>query len=136
MAGITLVEVVISMAVIGLMLGGIINGYILSAQRAEWSAYSFAAQSLSSQAVEQARSAKWDPLAYPVVDEMLPGTYQRADVLDVPISLVPVMATNFVAVTQVSTSPALRQIRVDTVWQLMGRGPFTNTTVTFRSPDQ
>lgn len=136
MMGITLVEVVISMAIIGLMLGGIVNGYILSAQRAEWSGYSFAAQSLASQGVEQARSTKWDPLAYPPIDEMLPGIYVRWDTLDVPISMVAVMATNYVTITQVSTSPALRQIRADTVWRLMGRGPFTNTTVTFRSPDQ
>lgn len=134
--GITLVEVVIAMCIIGLMLGGIINGYIMSAQRAEWSGYSFAAQSLSSQGVEQARACKWDPLAYPPVDEMLPGSYQRSDTLDVPISMVAVMATNYVTITQVSASPALRQIRVDTVWRLMGRGPFTNSTITFRSPDQ
>ena len=134
--GITLVEVVISMGIIAMMLGGIINGYILSAQRAEWSAYSFAAQGFASQGVEQARSTKWDPLAYPPVDEMLPGTYVKTDILDVPISLVAITATNYVTVTQISTSPALRQIRSESVWVLMGRGPFTNTSITFRSPDQ
>ena len=134
--GITLVEVVMAMGIIALMLGGIINGYIMSAQRAEWSAYSFAAQSLASQGVEQARSTKWDPLAYPAVDEMLPGTYVKTDTLDVPISLVAITATNYVTITQVSASPALRQIRSDSVWILMGKGPFTNTSITFRSPDQ
>jgi hypothetical protein len=30
----------------------------------------------------------------------------------------------------------LKQIRVDCVWRFMSRGLFTNTTLTYRAPDQ
>ena len=45
-----------------------IVGYLQAAVRAEWSAYSLAAQSLAVMRLEQSRAAKWDRLAYPPVD--------------------------------------------------------------------
>ncbi len=132
----TLVEVVIAVAILSLTFAGVIYGYVLSAQRAEWSAYSLAAQSLAAQGVEQVRSAKWDPGTWPLIDELPPTNFTTVEMLDVPMSGSPVFATNAISVSDVSTNPPVRQIRVDCRWMFVKRGPFTNTTITFRAPDQ
>jgi len=138
--GFTLAEVVVSIAVVTLAFGGVIYGYVLTTDRAEWSAYSLAAQSLAMQGVEQARGAKWDPKAWPSVDELGLTNYSQVDMLDVPISGAPVLATNYVNISLVSIDPPLRQLRADCVWYFKSgrrsRGPFTNTVVTLRTADQ
>ncbi len=139
--GFTLVEVVVSIAITALAFAGVVYGYIGTGQRAEWSAYSLAAQSLAMQGVEQARAAKWDPQAWPPVDELGTTNYTQVEQLDVPVAGQPVLATNRISITTVSTSPPLRQLRADSVWMLISRppgarGPFTNTVVTYRTCDQ
>jgi len=138
--GFTLAEVVVSIAVATLSFAGVICGYVLTADRAQWSAYSLAAQSLALQGVEQARAAKWDPKAWPAVDELGVTNYTEADMLDVPVSGQPIQATNYISVTIVSQDPPLRQLRADCVWSLRNgrrsRGPFTNTVITLRTADQ
>ena len=138
--GFTLAEVVVAIAIATLSFGGVILGYVLTADRAEWSAYSLAAQSLAMQGVEQARGAKWDPKSWPSVDELGLTNYTQVDILDVPVSGQPVRATNYISVTVVSQDPPLRQLRADCVWNLRNglrsRGPFTNTAVTLRTADQ
>ena len=59
----TLIEVLISTAIAALSIGGVIYGYTMSAQRAEWSAYSLAAHGLAMKYLEQTRSCKWDDSA-------------------------------------------------------------------------
>lgn len=137
-AAFTLAEVTISLAIAAVSIGGIVYGYISSARRAEWSSYSLAAQSLAMQRVEQTRAAKWDMLAYPVVDELQVTNFPvQREILDIPISGTnTVYATNITTLTTISTSPHLRQVRVDCVWNFMSMGPFTNTVVTYRAPDQ
>ncbi|HMP83770.1 MAG TPA: hypothetical protein PKA41_13815, partial [Verrucomicrobiota bacterium] len=63
--GLTLTEVVVSLAVGDLVFGGILTGYVQSTVRAEWSAYDLAGHSLAMQKLEQARAAKWDTQASP-----------------------------------------------------------------------
>ena len=140
-AGFTLTEVVVAVAVIALTFAGVIYGYIRTTDRAEWSSYSLAAQSLAMQGVEQARAAKWDPQAWPVVDELGVTNLTQEEPLDVPVVGEPVQATNYISVTTVSLDPPLRQLRADCVWALKSRsagiaGPFTNTAVTLRAADQ
>ena len=129
-----------AIAVATLSFCGVIYGYVLTADRAQWSAYSLAAQSLAMQGVEQARSAKWDPKAWPAVDELGVTNYTQVELLDVPISGQPVQDSNYISVTAVSQDPPLRQLRADCVWSLRNgqrsRGPFTNTAVTLRTADQ
>ena len=138
--GFTLAEVVVAIAVATLSFGGVIYGYVVTADRSEWSAYSLAAQSLAMQGVEQARGAKWDPKAWPAVDELGVTNYTQVDVLDLPVSGQPVQATNYISITVVSQDPPLRQLRADCVWNLLSgrrsRGPFTNTAITLRTADQ
>jgi prepilin-type N-terminal cleavage/methylation domain-containing protein len=138
--GFTLTEVVVAIAIATLAFGGVISSYVFTADRAQWSAYSFAAQSLAMQGVEQARAAKWDPKAWPAVDELGLTNYTVTEMLDVPVSGQPVLATNHIAVTLVSLDPPIRQLRADCVWSLAigrrSRGPFTNTVITLRTADQ
>lgn len=136
-AGVTLTEVVISLAVTSLAIGGMVSGYTFSVERAEWSARSSAAQMLADQKLEQTRAARWDTLATPAVDDLVQGNF--------PVEVVPlgipstseqgVLATNITTITLVSDDPPLKMVRVDCIWPFT-RGPVTNTLVTYRSPDQ
>jgi prepilin-type N-terminal cleavage/methylation domain-containing protein len=136
--GFTLVEVAIAMAIAGLVLGGIILGYVQMLHRAEWSAYSLAAHSLAQQGVEQARAAKWDTLSSPSVDELIQMNFpERVEVLDVPLHGGRMsLATNTITITTIRTNPPLRAIQVDCVWAYHDGRLFTNSVVTYRAPDQ
>lgn len=119
------------------MMASLIYGYLMSATRAEWSGYSLAAQSLAQQRMEQTRACKWDPEAYPPVDELTTARFpMQREILDIPISGTNVVyATNFTTITQVSSDPPLKCIRVDCTWVFRGKRVFTNTVITYRSPD-
>jgi prepilin-type N-terminal cleavage/methylation domain-containing protein len=142
MCGFTLPEVLISMAVLGMVCAGVIAALLTCSQNAEWSAHSLAAQSIASQGLEQARAAKWDPQAWPqsigpgLADELGVTNYSQTATLYIPFQGQPAMVTNFVRVTTVSFDPPIRQIRSDCVWTFMSRGLFTNTLITLRAADQ
>lgn len=136
--GFTLAEVVIAASIAAISIGGIIYGYIMSAQRAEWAAYAMAAQALAMQRVEQSRAAKWDVESTPTLDQVVPANFPiQVSILDIPISGTNVVyATNFTTITTLSTTPPLKSIQVDCVWfWSVGGRLFTNTIVTYRSPD-
>jgi prepilin-type N-terminal cleavage/methylation domain-containing protein len=134
----SLVEVVLSIAIGGILISGMIAGYMQAAVRAEWSAYSLAAQSLAIMRLEQTRAAKWDRLASPPVDQLSSNHLaQTVEVLDIPVTGTNIAyATNFTTVTTISTSPPLKMVRVDCAWSFGSRGVFTNTVFTYRAPDQ
>jgi prepilin-type N-terminal cleavage/methylation domain-containing protein len=136
--GMTLAEVVMSIAVASIAVAGSVNGYILAVNQAECSAYSLAAQSLANQRMEQVRAAKWDTAATPAVDCVTSGNFLPVvDVLDVPIAGTNIVyATSYTTITPVSTSPPYKLVRVDCVWRYMNHGTFTNTVVSYRAPDQ
>ncbi len=89
------------------------------------------------QRVEQTRAAKWDMIAYPPIDQLVSNNFPAVtSTLDVPVADTNVVyATSVTTIATVSTNPPLKMIRVDCIWSLMKRGPFTNTVVTYRSPD-
>jgi hypothetical protein len=150
-AGFTLAEVAMSLFIVGLVFGGILTAYIQSAQRAEWSGHSLAAQAFGLQQLEQARSAVWDTSATPPVNEItnlnlidwrrtngLWTGYSWGN-LDVPSSGDNfVRATNFVTVREVvvTATPrvAVHSVHVDTVWEQRG-ALFTNSVATYYGPD-
>jgi prepilin-type N-terminal cleavage/methylation domain-containing protein len=139
-AAFTLTEVVVSLAIVGISAAGIMSGYVSVADKVLWSNYSLSAQSLALQGTEQVRSAQWDPHAWPPVDELGLTNLIQAEQLDVPGGQ-PLLATNYITVTSVSTNPPVRQLRTDCVWFMPGRGakkygPFTNTVITLRTADQ
>jgi len=134
--GFTLEEVVVSMAISAITIGGVATGYVTTAKRAEWSTYAAAAQSAALQQVEQVRAAKWDPLALPATDELVAANFPVATVkLDLPgASGTVAYVTNRVTITSLSVNPPLKLIRVDSTWSFLTRGPFTNSVTTYRSP--
>lgn len=158
----TLAEVVISVAVIGVIFAGILAGYIQSARRAEWSGYSLAAEALSIQQLEQARAAVWDQGTglNEITNLTLTGWTRQIvngrpvvkgyswGALDLPVnggSAAAKRATNFVTVSVIplnnTTNPpvTVQMVRVDTVWVFYGFGGikrvYTNTTVNYFAPD-
>jgi len=134
----TLTEVCVSAALGAFMIGGIVYGYVQSTRRAEWSAYSLAAQSLAMQRLEQARAAKWDPPAYPPIDQLVSTNFPPTqEVMDIPISGTNVVyATISTTITTLPANPPLKMIQVNCVWPFMNGSVFTNSIVTYRAPDQ
>ena len=152
-------EVLISVVIVALVFGVIINGYMVTAVREEWSGYSLAAQSLGIQTIEQARSAAWDiATGKNEITNMalLSATWNAGtstysgyatNVLDVPYKgNNVVMATNFISIQTiyengVSNVPVqLQVVKVDTVWPFTGWGNhnlsyYTNSICTFIAPD-
>lgn len=136
--GFTLTEVVMSIAIAAILFAGILNGYVMSAKRAELSAYSLAAHSLAMQKIEQARACKWDPSAYPAVDELISSNFPiTIDELDIPVSGTnKVYATNFTVISNLPTTAPLKVVSVTWTWPFLSRGVYTNTMITYRAPDQ
>ena len=134
----TLTELAVSLGLTGLMIGGLVSGFLQSAQQAEWSAYCLAAQAQALRGLEQVRAAKWDPYAYPAVDQVISNNFPvKVDILDIPTAGTNITyATNRFTVHTVSASPPLKMVRVDCTWRFMNRGIFTNSAFTYRAPDQ
>jgi prepilin-type N-terminal cleavage/methylation domain-containing protein len=137
-AGFTLPELAISMLIAAVATGGVMSGYVFTAQTAEWSAFNLAANSLAMQRLEQTRAAKWDLQASPQVDYFKQSDFPvQIEPLDIPRSGTNIVyATNVTTITTVSTSPMLRMVRVDCSWSFTNGRVFTNTITTYRSPDQ
>lgn len=155
----TLVEVVISMAIVAVVFGGTMQAYIQASQRVAWSGYSMAAQALAQETIEQARSGVWDPSQNPPVNQVtnlnvVPASIHydassqtwsgySTSILDVPYASTNfVMATNFVSVQIVYingyTNVMGQFVRVDCVWPFgfrAGSPCFTNTVCTLLAPD-
>lgn len=135
----TLVEVVVSIMIVGIMLGGLVSLYTQSAVRADWSAYSLAGQMMALRGLEQTRAARWDPQAASPVDELVATNFPTVvDVLDLGPSGAGVgYATNVTTIQTLSTTPPLKAIRVECTWYFPWRkAVFTNTIFTYRAPDQ
>lgn len=133
----TLMEASIASAISAMMFGGIIYGYIMSNRSAEWSAYSFAAQSLAMQRLEQSRACKWDPEATPAVDQLVAANFPvTVSILDVPMNGSNITyATNITTISTISTVPPLKMISVNAVWQFINGKVYTNSIATYRAPD-
>src|SRR4051812_29124387 len=57
----SLIETLVSLAIVGVVIGGLITGFVQAARQAESSSYVLAAQAMASEGLEQVRAAKWDP---------------------------------------------------------------------------
>jgi hypothetical protein len=138
-AAFTLVETLISLAILALVFGTAVAAYIQAGQREEWSGFSLAAQALATRPVEQFHAAIWDTQAVPVVDMTTNIPSPVALILELPITGTnAVWATNYTTVSNIAmsnTTAQVHMITVNTVWPWKGAF-FTNTVVTYRSPDQ
>ena len=154
-------EVLISIVIVTLVFGTIVNGYIVSAKRTQWTGYSLAAQSLAVQGVEQTRSAVWDIYlnkteitnmtlfnkTLTIANGNWTMTGYTTNIMDIPWKGTNyAIATNYITVKTVFqngvTNPwvQLETVRVDTVWSFTGWGSFgtkcyTNTVCTCIAPD-
>lgn len=136
--GIALSEVIISIAVSSLSVAAVVSSSVLSARSADWISHSTAADAAANARMEQTRAAKWDTAAAPVTDELTSANF--------PVQVVPLYVpvvggamlygTNRTTIVTVSTAPPLKLVQVDCVWSCQERGPFTNSVVMYRSPDQ
>lgn len=135
--GFTLVETAISVAILALCLGGLINGYIISTRYAEYSGYSLAGQALALRQMEQVRAAKWDLGAFPVVDQVVATNFPTATLpLDFPRKGTNITyATITTTITQVQNNPPLKCIKVTCTWPFINGETGTNEMVTYRAPD-
>jgi type II secretory pathway pseudopilin PulG len=141
LAGYSLAEVLVCLAVMGLVFAGILTGNTMSSNRAEWSGYSLAAQAQAVQQLELARAATWDTSSSPIIDQTTTLAGTNVNILDIPIA-----STNYVYVTNITTMSNLtictnpiitiKMFQVNTVWNWRGRRLFTNSLVTYRAPDQ
>jgi len=159
-AAFTLIEVVIATAIVVLVFGGIINCYIQSGQRVEWTGYSLAAQSMAMQVIEQAKSASWIPTQPSPLNQLmqlnLMGTNTTTTssnmtftgystgILDLPYATTNyVMATNYVTVQLITgvggnSQVQIQFVEVQTVWPFYLHKQnlfFTNTVATIMGPD-
>ncbi|HTD65364.1 MAG TPA: prepilin-type N-terminal cleavage/methylation domain-containing protein [Candidatus Limnocylindria bacterium] len=135
-AGMTLVEVVMSMLITAVAVGCMITGYIFSVTSAEKSGMSFAATARAQERLEQTRCAQWDVASYPIKDQLLatnfPDTIVTLDISGSGTNAT--YATNITTIYEVSKDPPLKGIRVDCVWTFQGQ-LISNTVETVRSPD-
>jgi len=137
-AGMTLVEVVVALAISGLTVGAIVSGYLFCAASSEKSALSLAANGMAMERLEQARSAAWNTVSWPNIDQLQSSNFpNKIVVLDLSSSGPHVTyATNITSISQISTNPPLRRVHVDCVWQFNGRQVYTNSVEMCRAPDQ
>jgi type II secretory pathway pseudopilin PulG len=138
-----LAEVLISLAIAGMLFAGLITAYIQSSYRAEWSGYSLAAQSLAVQQLEQARAATWDINTTPERNELTNVPAISSTILDLPVNGTNVVwATNYTTITSIpitnTIGATIYMVRVDTSWPFIWAGKrhyYTNTVADFFAPD-
>lgn len=154
-------ELLVSVTIVALVFGTIVNGYLISAKKSQWTGCSLAAQLMAVQALEQTRSAVWDTAIQTTeVTNMtllnktltLSGvnwtmTGYTTNILDIPWKGTNcIVATNYITIKSVfannQTNPwvQLQVIQVDTVWPFDGWGNFsrrvyTNSVYTLMAPD-
>jgi type II secretory pathway pseudopilin PulG len=137
--GMTLMEVLVAFAISGLATAGIVYGYVFSINSAERFSMSLAANAQATERIEQVRSAFWNSSSSPVVDQVVSSNFPNETVLlDLSGSGIGVTyATNITTISDISTNPPLKRVRVDCIWTFgMSAQLMTNTIETCRGPDQ
>jgi type II secretory pathway pseudopilin PulG len=134
----TLVEVVVALAITGLAIGGIINGYNFCTNSAQKAALIQAANARVQERIEETRSVKWDVTSWPSVDQLVATNFPTKTVtLDMSGSgAVITTASLETEISRVSTNPPLKRIRVNCIWNFRNGPAITNSIETFRAPDQ
>lgn len=135
--GFTLAEVIVAVGITALVLGSLINGYLITARRAEWTAMSEAAQQIVHQRLEQARGARWDLIAAWPVDELVATNFPTVVVpLYTPMGGTNcVLGTNVTTIRQVSVTPPLKLIRTECHWRFVNGRLYTNSLMLYRTPN-
>jgi len=133
----TLVEVVVALLITGLTVAGIVTGYIFCTTSSVKDSLYMAANARALERIEETRSARWDTSSYPVVDELVTNNFPDISVtLDKSGSGSAIAsATLKTTIAPISTTPPVRKIHVDCIWQFKGVDVVTSIE-TCRAPDQ
>jgi hypothetical protein len=140
----TLVEVVVSLALAGLIVAGIVTGYIFCSTSTVKDSLYMAANAKATERLEQTRSATWSVSGPNPTDQLTTNNFpdETNVILDLSGSgSVSATATITTDITQISPSasspllPPVRRIHVDCIWQFQGV-QITNSIETYRAPDQ
>ncbi|HEY3854867.1 MAG TPA: type II secretion system protein [Verrucomicrobiae bacterium] len=133
----TLIEVAVALAISGLVMAGMFQGYTMASRRAQFASYSLAASATAMKQMEKVVASQW-VISGMTVTNIFSRTLTtvQTNALGMPSNGTNlVYATNFTTVTQISTNPPYVMIRVDCVWNFMGMGTFTNSMGVIRGPD-
>ncbi len=135
--GVSLVEVVVALALTGIAVTGVVSGFMCSLCASTATHYSEAAQLLAVQGLERVRAARWDAVAYPVLDEVVssnfPPTVVQMDRIGNGINSV--YATNFTTITTISTNPWLKMIQIECAYKYGQGKVFTNVLISYRGTE-
>jgi hypothetical protein len=140
----TLVEVVIALAITGLMVAGIVSGYIFSNTSTVKDSLYMEANARALERLEQTRGAIWAPNRADPVDELVATNFpdETNVVLDLSASGSAItFATLHTEISQILPSATLplsapvRRVHVDCIWQFKDE-LITNSIETCRAPDQ
>jgi type II secretory pathway pseudopilin PulG len=134
----TLVEVVMALAITGLTVAGIVSGYVYCTTAAVKAELAQAANAKALERIEETRSAIWAPDRASPVDQLVATNFPDLVVtLDLPgTNSAGTSATIQTLITPISSSPPIRRIRVDCIWQFRGVELVTNSIETCRAADQ
>jgi prepilin-type N-terminal cleavage/methylation domain-containing protein len=144
-AGMTLIEVIVALAITGLMVAGIVTGYFFCTTSTVKDSLYMAANARAMERMEETRSAIWAPYRAKPVDDLVATNFpdETNVILDLSGSSSAVTsATLKTDISQILPSPSspfsapVRRIRVDCIWQFNGVELVTNTIETCRAPDQ
>ena len=137
LAGMTLVEVVMALAITSMMIGGLVSGYLSCTQAAVKAELFQAANSKALERLEQTRSAIWAPNRAQPVDQLVSTNFPDESVsLNTPGTTGGTMATIQTTIVTISSTPPIRSVHVDCVWQFQSGGWITNSVETIRAADQ
>ena len=153
--GFTFGEILVAFFVFGLVISGLMYGYVAANRMAEMSSMSLAAQSFALQGLEEAKSVQWNYVRWPNTNVSSDDPFwtppsvgytnlpPQVDTLDIPTTGAPILVTNYVTVTEINSSyyinsnSPIRQIVCNCVWAFPLDGRLvTNSAVGFRAPDQ
>jgi len=143
-AGMTLIEVVVALAITGLVVAGIVTGYTFCTASTVKDSLYMAANARAMERLEETRSAIWAPNRANPVDELVATNFP--DEINVVLDLsrsgsTATLATLHTEISQISPSPSsplappVRRIHVDCIWQFKGEDIVTSIE-TCRAPDQ
>lgn len=138
LAGMTLAEVVVALAIVGITMAGTVMGYTNCAKASVKAELQQAANAKAMERLEATRSAIWAPSRSMPVDQLITNNFPDLVVsLDQSgTNLNGTLATIRTTIAAISTSPPLRSVHVECVWQFQTGEWITNSIETIRSFDQ
>lgn len=131
-AGMTLTEVVVALAIVGLILAGTIIGYINCANASVKAELEQAGNAKAMERLEATYCAIWAPFRATPVDQLVASNFPDLEVsLDQPgTNLSGTVATIKTTIASISTNPPMRLVHVDCIWQFQGQEWMTNSVET------